>query len=294
MASVVTKAWKGKLLTRGYTDGHGLTAPSRFKVGIDQTTAEDTDTDLDHPIPISGTEQVDSCDAITGWTDSADMTISVNSSTYLEGTGALNLTKDGSASATASTSKTVTSLDFTSKTLSVRVRINSTALALMATTDCITIRYGSDSSNYYQWTKDKTDMVQDSFAVFDGLDSSNADSTTGSPVETAMDYFYIAVTATASGDTWSAGDLIMDDILIASSDDYFKNFTSGYPSVDEDTLMVTLRGELLSTEANGYNVDGWAAFNTDGTAVLEGIDDFTDESKTATDEIIIVAKNRLI
>lgn len=293
MASVITKTWKGEILDKAYNSLATASVPSVFKVGRDQTTALETDTDLDFPIPISGTEQVDDCDAITGWTDSADLTTTLNTTTFIQGTGSLNLTKDGTGSTTASTEKTVTSLDFTSKKLSLFLKVSTSALALLATTDAVTIRYGSNSSNYYQWTRDASELTADVFTAIDLLDTSNPDSITGTPTDASMDFFHIALETALSASTWSAGDVIMDDIKLASSDDFTKDFSSGYPIIDKSTLQVTLRGTLATTEGNGFIIDGFGIFNTDGSPIMEGIDDFTAESKTLTDELIFVAKNRL-
>lgn len=292
MASVMTNNALLIAMNRMYKATPDYTRPSVFKVGINQTTAQSTDTDLDQPVPISGTESVDTCEVVTGWTDSADMTISVNSSTYKEGDNALNLTKDATGSADASTSKTESSaLDFTSKELSVWLYIiDSTALNLLATSSCLTIRFGSDSSNYYEWQKDKADLAT-GWNLITGLTSSNADTTTGTPTLTACDYIFIQLTGLAAGTTWSAGDFIMDDIKIISADDYTKTLTTGYPILDEDNFEVTIRGELSSIEANGYLLDGFGVFNSDSTPLMESIDDFTDESKGLTDNFIFTAKN---
>ena len=100
-------------------------------------------------------ETVDDCD-VADWSDSADMTTSVNTSEFKEGDKALNATKDAGAAAAAYTEKTTTSVDFTSKELSIWLYVkDSTALNKLATTNALSLRFGSDSSNYYQWDFDK-------------------------------------------------------------------------------------------------------------------------------------------
>lgn len=293
MASTVTLDGLTILLSRGYDSTTAITVPSQFKVGIDQTSAVSTDTDLDHPVPISGTEQVDDCEVTTGWTDSADLTLSVNSTTFKQGVASLNLTKDGTGSASASTSKTTTSRDITSKELSIWIFVlDSAALAKMATTAAFSIQLGSDSSNYHQWDKDAADFSV-GWNLVDGLTVATASSTTGSPVITAMDFTLVQLTATGSGITWSAADFIMDDIKIVSADDFFKDFTSGYPIIDTVSKQVEIRCDLSSLEANGHLLGGFGQFNSDGTPLMESLDDFTAESKTLTDEIIFTTKTRM-
>ena len=62
---------------------------------------------------------------------------------------------------------------------------DTTTINLLATTDCFTIRYGNDSSNYYTWTKDKADLST-GWNYISGLTSANADSETGSVTLTQM------------------------------------------------------------------------------------------------------------
>jgi len=166
----------------------------------------------------TGSEQVDDCESITGWNDSADMTVTLNTSIFMQGIAAINLTKDGTSSADVDTSKTTTSRDFTGKKFSKRLRIvDAAALAKLAATNALTIRYGSDSSNYFEYQFDRSELTSGTaFNYINNLQSGNADSTTGSPVLTAMDFTLIRLTATGSGITWGSGDFIMDDIILTS------------------------------------------------------------------------------
>lgn len=266
-------------------------APTVFKVGVDQTTALKTDTDLDHPVAISGTESVDDCEATTGWNDSSDMTLTVNTTTFKEGAGSLSLEKDGTGSASASTSKTTTSRDFTSKEFHIWIYVNTQAtLDKFATTDCLTIRFGSGASDYSEWTKDKS-FFSTGWNLVDGFTTTNRDSETGTHDLANSDFTFIQLTATSSGDTWAADEVLMDDIKLISADDYTKTFTAGYPIIDESTKNVNIRAELSSVEANGYLINGFGIFNTDSTEKMESIDDFTAESKTTTDNFIFTIKN---
>lgn len=280
------------MLDRYFNASPTRTEPSQFKVGTGDTEAQLTDTDLENAVPITGTESVDDCEATTGWTDSADMTVSLNTSTYKEAAGSLNLTKDGTGSATASTSKTTTSRDFTSKELSAWVYIaDATQLAKLATSACVEIRFGSDSSNYYSWTKDAS-FFATGWNLVDNLTSANA-TTTGSPAIAACDYTYIGVTATGAGISWVAGKMAMDDIKVISTGDYFKTFEAGYPSVDYVNLQGTVRGRLATTDANGYDIAEVGIFNADGSPLMESRDVWSGASKTDDDEFIFVIKTQL-
>ena len=265
--------------------------PSTFKVGIGTTTATITDTDLEHAIPITGTEAVDSCDT-ANWTDGANMTSTLNTTTFKEGTGSLNFTKDGTGAAVVEMHKTTTSVDFTSKSLSLWVYIiDATALAkLVATgTPACSIRFGSDASNYYEWEYDTTDLAV-GWNLLDSMTSASADNTQGSPALAAMDYSYIEFQSTASATVWSAGDYIMDDWKVASTGDFVKAIESGYPTINETTKQVTIRTRLPTTQANGYLISEHAVFNEDATPLMLSHDIFSAFSKSDTDELIFVDK----
>lgn len=290
--STITNSGIKMALNRMYKTTPDYTIPSVFKIGTSQSAPTTTDTDLTHPIPISGTEQIDDCDT-ADWTDSADMTSTLDSTTFKQGDGSLALTKDATASALATVTKTTTSLDFTDKEFSIWLYIiDATALAKLATSTALEIRFGSDSSNYYSWTKDNADLST-GWNLIDGLTSSNA-TVTSSPTITACDYTQIRLTATGSAITWSAGDIIMDDLKLVSSDDYTKAFTSGYPILTENTGQAEIRCDVSSVEANGYNLSGIGIFNTDDTVLMESADSFTNESKSSTDEFIFTIKNRFM
>ena len=289
----ITQNWGTVILSRTFTTDGTYTVPSVFKIGISTTDAGEGDTDLINAVPITGTEEVDNCDATTDWNDSADMTLSVNETTYKEGSKSLNLTKDAGTAAAVTTYKATTSRAGTSKDFLMWLYVkDATAQAKLATTNAFEIRFGSADSAYYKYQMDNSDLSTGwnmiKLAIPGGFDS-----TVGSPAIAALDYTYIALTADDAATTWSAGDFIMDDIKVASAGDYTKTYETGYPSVDTSNLEITTRCTVLSTEANGYNVTEAGFFNTDTSAVMQTRDTFTAMSKSSTDEIVIVSKDKL-
>lgn len=295
MANGIILTNKGKLivLNRTFKATPDYATPTLYKVGIGTTTPVIADTDLGNPIPHDSTELVDACDVTTGWVDSADMTLSVNSTTYKENLLALNLTKDGTGAALASTTKPTTSLDFTSKDLTIWIYVaDATVYAQLATTDCLTIRFGSDASNYYQWTKDKADLAVGWNAV-GKFNTDNEDSTTGSPAITACDYSYIGVTATGASETWVAGKIIMDEWKLANATDYTSTYEAGYPSIDETAFTVTTRTLLTTTQANGYPLTEFGMFNADATAKMFSRIVHTAITKTSSVQVIYIEKDEI-
>ena len=293
---IETDGSKDITLDRTYNSSPTRSAPSQFKVGTDNTNdAKLTDTDLGNSIPITGTESVDDCEVTTGWTDSADMTVSLNSTTFKEGTKSINLTKDGTSSTVASTSKTTTSLDFTSKEVSIWLFIkDSAALAKLATTDSFILQSGSDLSNYYEWKLDNSELTAGQWNLIHKLTPSNADSTVGTPVLGSMDFTLVKLTSTGTGITWSDGDFMMDDIKFVSSDDYFKAFESGSPIIDYTKHQVEMEGRLAPSEAVNYSIGEFGIYNSDGTPVLKSRDTLTRISKSSSDELRFIGKTTVI
>ena len=108
-----------------------------------------------------------------------------------------------------------------------------------------------------------------------------------------MDYTFVQITSVNTSDTWSAGDIAMDDIKVLSSDDYNKSFEAGFPSINYTSFETDIRCRVSPSEANGYSIGEFGIFNTDGTPLLKSRDTFTTISKTNTDEVVFVAKTRL-
>lgn len=78
--------------------------------------------------------------------------------------------------------------------------------------------------------------------------------------------------------------------ITAGDDD--KEFESSYPSIDETNKEVTIRMILNSTEANGNNLSEIGIFNTDGTELMYSHDVFTATSKSDTEEIRFIQKDK--
>lgn len=75
--------------------------------------------------------------------------------------------------------------------------------------------------------------------------------------------------------------------------DQFKDFVATYPSLDETNLQATVRGLLLSTEANTNNLTEFGLFNTDGTPKMFSRSVFTAVTKNSSTQVIFVEKDRL-
>jgi hypothetical protein len=282
---VITNDGVKVIMDNAFISSPTYTKFDRIKIGIGTTAAAISDTDLEESVPISGQETVDDCEAITGWNhaDAGEQTV-LDNSTFKEGSGALRLPKDNS-SVDANWSKSTTSLVGTSKELGLWLYIkDATALAKLTTSDCVVIRFGSDSSNYYEWTKDASD-----FAVLwnwiGNLSIASPDSTTGSPVIGSLDYSYIALETNNATDTFVDDDIIMDFWQLIEAGDYTKSFDAE-PTIDETNKIVKIRSRINSNEGNGFQITEYGAFNGDSSANILGRDVFTAFTKSATEELV--------
>jgi len=274
-----------RVLNRGYTDTFTETIPSQFKIGKGTTDFDPTDTDLEDPVPINGSEQVDDCDATAGWAAGTDTLVALNASVFIQGTGSLSMAKTGTAGTSASMDKTTPSLDFTSKAFCIFVRI--TALAdFVAAGTAVTVRFGSDSGNYYEFAVPIGNLTTGwNFITFT---TATATSTTGAPVIGACDYTYIAYHTDLAADTVAANRFLVDDIKLASADDYFKALDS--VTVDTANDEVVMESRVVTTEANGILLSESGPFNSDGTPLLVTRSTFDGFSKTLDDELILTDK----
>lgn len=288
--SIFTTQAKKIFINRTYKSVPDYTVMSVLQCGIENTTPNVTDTSLVKKIPFIGTESVDSCD-VDDWTDGTDTVAALNTSIYKEGTGSMSVSKTGTAGTVMSISKTTTSRDFTSKDFSAWVYI--TALSdLVSTGTALTVRFGSDNSNYYYYNVDISALSAGwNLIVFN---TTTKTGTTSSPVIGSCDYTYFAFNTDLAADTIAANRILIDDVKLASAGDYNHALDAGYPSIDETKAEVTLQYTILSTEANGYNINGTGVFNTDATPKMGAEDTFYPESKSNTDQIIFIFKDRVI
>ena len=252
-----------------------------YEVGMSATVPTVLDTALGRKVPINGTSQCDSCDAITGWTASGSNSVSLNTTNYKEGTGSLNLIKSDATSAAINASKTTTSVHFTSADFWVFVYISASALAKLATSTCLEIRFGSDSSNYYYKQYNLADLAAGWNCL--SFSSATATGTNGTPVIAACDYSMVKYTTTNATDTTSAGDFVFDDLKVATAAAYLLPISAGYPVADATSDTMTSRVALASTDANGYPLVETGLFNA---TTMFSHDTFTLIDKNNTMEII--------
>jgi hypothetical protein len=76
--------------------------------------------------------------------------------------------------------------------------------------------------------------------------------------------------------------------------DNFKDFVSGYPTQDTTALSNTIRCFLNSLEANGNNLTEFGIVNADGTPLLFSRTVHTSISKSSSNEITYIVKDKIV
>ena len=292
--TIITNNGRKIMINRISKDTPDYSIPANMRAGINQEDVEKIQTALTEDIPLKGLETGDDCDAITGWSANGTNTISLNTTNgeFKEGTGCLNIIKSDTSSVDIEASKTITSLDFTDKKIWCWVYLDETDVYdELETTGAITLRYGSDSSNYYYKTFNKSDLIAGWNPLYFSVPS--ATGTTGTPTITACDYFYIKLTTTDATDVWVEKKVRLDYIRLASNDDYILTNMTGYPSVDETNHEVSRKYHLPTTSGNGFFINGFSVENTDSTILTHSLTKFGGDSKSNTDEWMIIVKDKI-
>jgi hypothetical protein len=289
--AIKSKNFLKSVLTAEFT---GVTSvPTKAKIGVGTTTASEDDTDLVFAYPPTSTELADNCETAGDWNASTDGSVTLNSTSYKEGSGSLNLVKSGTTQTVVTyyANNTMTSLDLTSKDLLVWIYIkDSTALGKLATSNCVQLRYGNDyNTNYYYRNYNKADLSV-------GWNLLKLNTTLGTQQGTvtlnACDSGAIVVTVGATASTLAAGDLITDDWKLASSGDYDIAFQTGYPLVTLAELKAETRFRLGTVDAVGANLSEMATY--DAAGVMKDRAVFSSLSKSSSDLLIgaIITKAR--
>lgn len=256
-------------------------APGILEVGIGDQTADASATSLTRSFPIKDYEVVDDLDAVTGWSATTDGSVALNTTAgeFIEGTGCLNLVKSGSTQTSVTYSKTVTSVDFTSKELWVWLHVGDLS-DLVASGTAVELRFGSDASNYYYIQYAASALSTGANWLY--FNSSTATGTTGSPSIAACDYVAIILTVDLAADTFTGNSIRLDHMHLASAGDYQASFETGPTIVGADNRTIRSVVRLRTNQAIGATATNTGWKTTDGT--LYGIDQFTLDTKTQSEE----------
>lgn len=195
---------------------------------------------------------IDTCEATTGWaatTTASNLTL--DNINYASGSGSLSFDV---TTGTGSIAKTLASqLDLTTylnQASFFYYLYLPSGTALTSTS----IRWGSDSSNYYTRTLTTTNEGN-SFATGWNLIRAdwNGATTVGSPTITAIDYVYIGVTVT-SNQTGIKVDNIIANMGLYRTIEYYSKFLFRDSSTGAFQETVTDNSNLINLDTDSYNL----------------------------------------
>lgn len=294
--SLLTQEAKKRIMERAYAASPTRGIPTQFKVGIDSSTPNIADTDLTLAVPISdGTIIDDGSNTLTG-SNGGDNTTS-GTARFKEGAGTTDATSQNletnSSSATRTyTLSTLNSSVNGSQDFGFWLYINGTKSfnQFGSTGTVVSMRVGSDVSNYYYYERIRSQLSTGWNWLTAGTQV-NALSMAGS-VDGAIDTMQLELVTEDATDVFTSGSVIYDLARQWASTDLLKSWNSGtYPSINTTTLIAEMRGELATTEANGFDIDSFGDFNS--TPTIGGEDVFTEESKSSTDKFTWIIQDRL-
>jgi hypothetical protein len=297
--SILTNDGKKIIINRAYKASPDYLIPTQFKVGVDSSTPNIGDNDLDVPVPISnGDILLDGSLTLDG--AFGGEATSGTTTRYKEGAGTNDATSQELLSNATSGTKhwsTGTLTNVWSGTSTggfwMYVADSTTLNKIKNSGTAVQARFGSgtDTNFYYkEWTQSQLstgwNLMTTGTAIGNLGMSGSVDGKTSS--------FALEVISQATTDVFSSGSLFFDLLRQWQLSDETKDWSSGtYPEINESTFVVEMRGELATTEANGFDVDSFGSFNKDSDTKISGKDVFTSESKSSTDKFTFVIQDRI-
>jgi hypothetical protein len=109
-----------------------------------------------------------------------------------------------------------------------------------------------------------------------------------------VDSLSVKLNYTSTSNTTAEGDIIIDDFYLIGATSLVKDFSSGYPVIDETNFEITTESYLSSLDANGFLINSIGTFNEDSSPLMQDVFMFTPLSKSSSDEFIFRVKNRLV
>jgi hypothetical protein len=171
-------------------------------------------------------------------------------------------------------------------------------LKVKASGAALTIKFrtnGDGATLFYKYERTKAQLAVGWNWVTSGTTiTSDLTQGAGGPPSGALDEFVIELETVAAGDEFETGELLFDLLREWTVAERSKIYVTSYPTIDETNFEQETRCQLLSTEANGFDLNGLALINTDGTILIHSEDTFTAESKSDTDQFTFIVKDRLV
>jgi len=297
--SLITNKGKESMLSRAWTPNGSLSSteylpPTKFSIGIKNTTPTVSSTDQTIKVPITDGTVLDAGDNNMTGSNGGDTTTN-NTLTFKEGAGVTEDTSQNllanATSVTKTWTRTLTTFVDATKPYALWFYVkDETTLDKIVS---LKVRLGSDASNYYEQTILNVDLVQGWNWITTNLDAVSTLTETGT-VTGDIDTFILEIETNNATDVFVAGDVVYDLLRQWEESDLYKSFQLNYPLLNTTAREVTIKCFLSSVEANGFLINSVATWNEDTTKLMDSLDVFSDESKSPTDEFTFTMKNRMI
>jgi len=190
---------------------------------------------------------INDCEATTLWTASANAAVSVDNTTYVEGLGSIAMAKTGSA-ASVDYSCDITNQSFQHKYIRFQMYVKDATM--LGKIDDGTSVYLDITPDENFTTNYKTWEVSSGLGVGwneISVECDDPDSTTGTVADSdSISHIRLRIVTDSSSDTFSAGDLLVDDIVYYSSE--LKVVAASTP----DMTITVLEGDAI-VNGNGIS-----------------------------------------
>lgn len=295
IGSLIVNKGKNNFLKRMY--GTDVTAVSQFQMGTDDTSPTVDDFRCNAPVSFLTTATMDTCDATTGWTQSADgIAPTTDTSIKIEGTASLNLGKSGTASDAMYYTKTIGAFDLSDADKRLNLWVYVADVATRAKIQELRIYVSDDGfTSYYGWIVGELTDINIGWNVIDiDVNGATPDYSNGTPDLSAVTDIRLYIQTTATSDTITLGNIKMD---YWHQGKYWKDKTpvgGGNPTFDESARTSTLRCDVAPSECNGVNLVETCDANTEDVPELEGHDVFVSIPKTSKEAIILQFINEAV
>ncbi len=237
---------------------------------------------------------LDTCNATTDWTASTDATAAATETDNIrEGTAALKLGKSGTTEAFFYYEKTLSGVIDGSNAEDIQIFVyfaTSADFAKLESSDCLNVRVGNDSSNYYHINYDAADLT----VGWNRLTIPIANMTEVGTVDlSTLDYLRLTFTLQNITDTITSGNVLMDywcltwpldyDDTAMHDEQYRVALQSGYPS--RTNTQVKFKAIALKANGNTFIYNYAALFNAASNGDMYMRTFFYDKIKNSTTQI---------
>jgi len=300
VGSILVNTGKQIIINRAYTASPAHLIPTQFKVGIDSDAPNIGDIDLDNPVPISDGRVLDGGDVNMTGKFGAGTSVS-GTSIFKEGGGTTDATSQSLIADNVNSGTRSWDIQNLSGSASgtaeaafwLNIANQKTLDAFASSGTVLQARLGSGTqTNYFYWERTKSQLKTGWNWIRSGTQI-NQLGMSGS-VNGSVSSFTLQLVTAGTADQFDSGSVRYDLLRQWQASDLLKDWVSGtYPDVNESLFIAEMRGELTTTEANGFDIDSFGNFNKDSPIKMSGEDVFASESKSSTDKFVFVIQDRL-